>query len=154
MSGVSVQVFTKGLQEAVILLDRLEDAPRFELMDGIGRLVQEQTRRRIASENQAGVFAKLPHCCISLCGTCWKSGIGAPFFNGASCIIGIGAACLRCTRSPFLSVLIIDPLSKFTTTNVVVSDTPRTNNTPDATFSQSVARAIRLLVKAPWSPRR
>lgn len=51
MSGVSIQVFTKGLDDALRLIDRLDDLDRrFELMDGIGRLVQEQTRRRIASE--------------------------------------------------------------------------------------------------------
>lgn len=50
MSGVSINVIATGLQEALNLIDHVATAPRYELMDGIGRLVQEQTRERIEVE--------------------------------------------------------------------------------------------------------
>lgn len=53
MSGVAFEVVETGLAEAVLRIDGIADAPRGELMEGIGRLVQEQTRRRIREEKTA-----------------------------------------------------------------------------------------------------
>lgn len=50
MSGVVLDVTAQGLSEALLRIEGLADAPRYELTDGIGRLVQEQTRRRIEDE--------------------------------------------------------------------------------------------------------
>jgi len=50
MSGVAFEVIAEGLDEALLKIDGLVNAPRHELMEGIGRLVQEQTRRRIQDE--------------------------------------------------------------------------------------------------------
>lgn len=50
MSGVALEITEEGLNEALLKIDGLADAPRHELTDGIGRLVQEQTRRRIEEE--------------------------------------------------------------------------------------------------------
>lgn len=50
MSGVSMEVTETGFSEALLKLDGIADAPKGELMEGIGRLVQEQTRRRIEEE--------------------------------------------------------------------------------------------------------
>lgn len=52
MSAV-LEVFETGLQEAILKVDRIGEAPTGELMEGIGRLVQEQTRRRITDEKTA-----------------------------------------------------------------------------------------------------
>lgn len=53
MSGVALEITSTGLDEALLKIDGLADAPRAELMEGIGRLVQEQTRRRIEEEKTA-----------------------------------------------------------------------------------------------------
>lgn len=53
MSGVALEITSTGLDEALLKIDGLADAPRLELMEGIGRLVQEQTRRRIEEEKTA-----------------------------------------------------------------------------------------------------
>ncbi len=51
--SVALEIMTTGLDEALLKIDGLAEAPRFELMEGIGRLVQEQTRRRIEEEKNA-----------------------------------------------------------------------------------------------------
>ena len=48
--SVALEITEKGLNEALLKIDGIADAPTNELMEGIGRLVQEQTRRRIESE--------------------------------------------------------------------------------------------------------
>lgn len=50
MSGVVFEVKETGLHEALLKLDGIAHAPKHELAEGIGRLVQEQTRRRIGEE--------------------------------------------------------------------------------------------------------
>lgn len=50
MSGVTVELRTQGLDDALLTVDGLANAPKIELAEGIGRLVQEQTRRRIEEE--------------------------------------------------------------------------------------------------------
>ncbi|MFT4162855.1 phage virion morphogenesis protein [Shinella sp.] len=52
MSAV-LEVFETGLQEALLKIDGIANAPTGELMEGIGRLVQGQTRRRITDEKTA-----------------------------------------------------------------------------------------------------
>mgnify|MGYP003666670622 FL=1 len=47
MSGVAVEIVDRELNAALQALDGIANAPRQELADGLGRLVQEQTRRRI-----------------------------------------------------------------------------------------------------------
>lgn len=51
--SAALEVFETGLQEAILKIDRVGEAPTGELMEGIGRLVQEQTRRRITDEKTA-----------------------------------------------------------------------------------------------------
>lgn len=53
MSNVVLDVTTEGLDEAILKIEGIADAPRLELMEGISRLVQEQTRRRIEEEKTA-----------------------------------------------------------------------------------------------------
>lgn len=48
--SVSLEITETGLEEALLKIEGLANAPRLELMEGIGRLVQEQTRRRIEDE--------------------------------------------------------------------------------------------------------
>lgn len=50
MSGVAFEVTHAGLTEALLTVEGIENAPKGELAEGIGRLVQEQTRHRITSE--------------------------------------------------------------------------------------------------------
>lgn len=50
MSGVALEITETGLTEALLTIDGIAQAPTGELMEGIGRLVQEQTRRRIEEE--------------------------------------------------------------------------------------------------------
>jgi phage virion morphogenesis protein len=50
MSGVALEITETGLTEALLTIDGIAEAPTGELMEGIGRLVQEQTRRRIEQE--------------------------------------------------------------------------------------------------------
>ncbi len=50
MDGVSFQIETKGLEGALARLNRLGALNKTELMDGLGRLGQEQTRQRIEVE--------------------------------------------------------------------------------------------------------
>ncbi|MDP9590119.1 UNVERIFIED_ORG: phage gpG-like protein [Shinella zoogloeoides] len=49
----ALEVFDIGLEEAILKIDGIVDAPTGELMEGIGRLVQEQTRRHISDEKTA-----------------------------------------------------------------------------------------------------
>lgn len=53
MSGVALEFSEKGLTEALLKIEGIADAPTDELMEGIGQLVQGQTRRRISSEKTA-----------------------------------------------------------------------------------------------------
>jgi len=50
MSAAVLEITDEGLTEALLKIEGLAEAPRHELTDGIGRLVQEQTRRRIEEE--------------------------------------------------------------------------------------------------------
>lgn len=52
MSGVAFDVREQGLTEAILKIDGIANAPTEELMEGIGRLVQEQTRHRIVALKQ------------------------------------------------------------------------------------------------------
>lgn len=52
MSGVGVQIIDRGLDDAIKSASKLVDFEHFELMDVIGRLVQNQTRQRIVSEKE------------------------------------------------------------------------------------------------------
>lgn len=49
MSGVAIDISEQGLAEALLKIEGIADAPTGELMEGIGRLVQEQTRHRIVA---------------------------------------------------------------------------------------------------------
>lgn len=51
--SVALEIFETGLEEALLKIDGIANAPTGELMEGIGRLVQGQTRRRITSEKTA-----------------------------------------------------------------------------------------------------
>jgi len=51
--SVALEIFETGLEEALLKIEGIANAPTGELMEGIGRLVQEQTRRRISSEKTA-----------------------------------------------------------------------------------------------------
>jgi phage virion morphogenesis protein len=53
MTGVAIRVDDGDLARRLVQLAGLADAPRDELADGIGRLVQEQTRRRIEVDKTA-----------------------------------------------------------------------------------------------------
>jgi len=53
MAGIDLQVFDQGLEAALNGLNGIFNAPLDDLSEGIGRLVQEQTRRRIADEKTA-----------------------------------------------------------------------------------------------------
>lgn len=48
--SVSLEITETGLNQALLKVDGIADAPKGELMEGIGRLVQQQTRRRIEDE--------------------------------------------------------------------------------------------------------
>ena len=50
MNGVSFQVTTSGMEAALSRLNRLSSLDKHELMDGLGRLGQMQTRRRLEVE--------------------------------------------------------------------------------------------------------
>lgn len=51
--SVALEIFETGLEEALLKIEGIASAPTGGLMEGIGRLVQEQTRRRITSEKTA-----------------------------------------------------------------------------------------------------
>ncbi|CAN0654336.1 phage virion morphogenesis protein [Nitratireductor aquimarinus] len=53
MSNAVLDVTAHGLDEAILAIEGIADAPRQELMEGIARLVQEQTRTRIEEEKTA-----------------------------------------------------------------------------------------------------
>lgn len=53
MAGIDLEVFDSGLEAALNGLNGIANAPLDELGEGIGRLVQEQTRRRIRDEKEA-----------------------------------------------------------------------------------------------------
>jgi phage gpG-like protein len=48
--SVVFEVLETGLDEALLKIDGIANAPKHELMEGIGRMVQEQTRRRLEEE--------------------------------------------------------------------------------------------------------
>ncbi|MBB4302350.1 phage gpG-like protein [Rhodobium orientis] len=50
MTGAAVTITETGLSEAVAAIDGIAHLPEHKVLDTIGRLVQEQTRRRITSE--------------------------------------------------------------------------------------------------------
>jgi phage gpG-like protein len=50
MTGIAIRIDDTDLAKRLVKIEGLDEAPRAELFDGIGRLVQEQTRRRIESE--------------------------------------------------------------------------------------------------------
>lgn len=50
MTGAAVEIVDSELNAALGVLDGIASAPCEELAEGIGRLVQEQTRRRIETE--------------------------------------------------------------------------------------------------------
>ena len=51
--SVALEIRETGLEAALSLVQGLENAPKQELADGIGRLVQEQTRQRIEEEKRS-----------------------------------------------------------------------------------------------------
>lgn len=53
MQGVSFQVTTSGMEAAIARLNRLSSLDKHELMDGLGRLGQEQTRHRLEVEKKS-----------------------------------------------------------------------------------------------------
>lgn len=53
MSGVALELKDYGLEDALLRVNRIAEAPMDQLAEGIGRLVQEQTRRRITDEKTA-----------------------------------------------------------------------------------------------------
>lgn len=53
MAGVTIRVDDSELVAGAARLEGVVDAPRRNLAEGIGRLVQEQTRRRIEEEKTA-----------------------------------------------------------------------------------------------------
>lgn len=50
MTGVAITVDDTDLAARLVKIDGLVDAPQHDLREGIGRMVQEQTRRRIEVE--------------------------------------------------------------------------------------------------------
>ena len=56
--SVTLELTETGLSEALLKIEGLASAPRAELMEGIGRLVQEQTRRRIEEEKTSPAGAR------------------------------------------------------------------------------------------------
>lgn len=50
MSAAILEITETGLSEALLKVEGIADAPKGELMEGIARLVQEQTRHRIETE--------------------------------------------------------------------------------------------------------
>ena len=50
MSGVAIKIDATGLTQRLAQLEGIAEAPLDELAEGTGRLVQEQTRRRIEEE--------------------------------------------------------------------------------------------------------
>jgi phage gpG-like protein len=60
MDGVSFQVTTSGMEAALARLNRLSSLNKHELMEGLGRLGQMQTRHRLEVEHKtpAGVAWK------------------------------------------------------------------------------------------------
>lgn len=51
MAGVAVEIIDRGLDEAIASMQRLTSPElRLELMDGVGREIQSQTRHRIRTE--------------------------------------------------------------------------------------------------------
>jgi len=57
---ISIQVDIDALNAALARVEGIADAPLAELADGIGRLVQEQTRRRIEDEKTSPDGAPWP----------------------------------------------------------------------------------------------
>ena len=53
MAAVTMEIVGDDLAEAIATIEGIANAPKHELLDNLGRLVQEQTRRRIAEEKSA-----------------------------------------------------------------------------------------------------
>ncbi|KPU84961.1 hypothetical protein JI58_00505 [Marinosulfonomonas sp. PRT-SC04] len=53
MSSVAITVIEKGLDQAAAAIARLTDPDKHELMDVVGRMIQLQTRQRLASDKTA-----------------------------------------------------------------------------------------------------
>lgn len=75
MSAIAFEVKEYGLEDALLRINRIAEAPMGELAEGIGRLVQEQTRRRITDEKTA------PD------GTAWKrNALGSPILYASGAL--------------------------------------------------------------------
>lgn len=74
VDGVSFRIETRGLEATVAKLARFATGDRHELMQGLGRLGQEQTRRRIEVEKTTPGGAAWPKT---------RDGRGALFVTGA-----------------------------------------------------------------------
>lgn len=51
--SVALEIVDQGLEDALLKIEGIQSAPRDELMDGIGRLIQESTRDRIENTKTA-----------------------------------------------------------------------------------------------------
>ena len=61
MGSVAVEIIDRGLDEAMVSIQRLTSAElRLELMDGVGREIQSQTRHRIRTEKTSPEGAEWP----------------------------------------------------------------------------------------------
>ncbi len=61
MGSVAVEIIDRGLDEAMVSIQRLTSAElRLELMDGVGREIQSQTRHRIRTEKTSHEGAEWP----------------------------------------------------------------------------------------------
>lgn len=53
MTGVSIEIKEVGLEAALNLVQGFADAPTLELTEGIGRLMEERTRKRIEEDKKS-----------------------------------------------------------------------------------------------------
>lgn len=53
MAGASFQIQDRGFDQAIQTIDGIENLDEFEMLDGIGRLLQESTRNRIEVTKQS-----------------------------------------------------------------------------------------------------
>lgn len=53
MSGVVVEVHSVGLDEALTRIEALADIETYPLMERVGRLIQERTRKRISQDKES-----------------------------------------------------------------------------------------------------
>ena len=115
MNGVSFQVTTSGMEAALSRLNRLSSLDKHELMDGLGRLGQMQTRRRLevektspggaewkkTTDGRAALFVGGTHLSRSIdyisgeTEARWGSGwIGARIHQFGGVIVPVNAKCL------------------------------------------------------------